>query len=150
MSNINLSVENQLRLDNDQGSKFVGGYRMYALQMIEKESLLKLTLDENLNEDELRMMLKDLKHARRKINDDYRLLIILPEELRQSNIDEKEKIDLSVYMAKLKGLRQVVLQTPEKDSANVKRLTEIYKELSIRVSVTHNSIETQKKLGLLW
>lgn len=123
---------------------------MYALQMVEKESLLKLTIDENLDEDELRIMLKDLKHTRRNITDNYRLLIILPEELRQSNIDEKEKIDLSAYMAKLTGLRQVVIQTPEKNSPNVKRLKEIYKELSIRVSVTHDSIETQKKLGLLW
>lgn len=60
--------------------------------MIEKESLLKLTIVENLDEDELRIMLKDLKHTRRNIIDNYRLLIILP----------------------------------------------------------HNSIETQKKLGLLW
>lgn len=123
---------------------------MYALQMIEKESLLKLTIEENLNEDDLRSMLKELKHTRRNITKNYRLLIILPQELRQSNIDEKEKIDLSVYMAKLKGLKQVVLQTPDKDSPNVQRLREIYSELSIRVSVTHDHIETQKKLGLLW
>jgi hypothetical protein len=123
---------------------------MYAMKMDEKESILELTIDQNLNEDELRIMLKDLKHTRRKISDSYSLLIILPEELREGNIDEREKIDLSVYMAKLTGLKQVILQTPEKNSANVERLKEIYKELSIRVSVTHNSIESQKKLGLLW
>lgn len=123
---------------------------MYALQMVEKESLLKLTIDENINEDEVRIMLRELKHVRRKITTGYRLLIILPEELRQSNIDEREKIDLSAYMAKLTGLKQVVLQTPEKNSANVKRLKQIYSELSILVNVTHNSIESQKKLGLLW
>lgn len=123
---------------------------MYAMKMDEKESILELTIDQNLNEDELRIMLKDLKHTRRKISDSYSLLIILPEELREGNIDEREKIDLSVYMAKLKGLRQVVLQTPEKNSANVERLKEIYRELSIKVSVTHNSIDSQKKLGLLW
>lgn len=123
---------------------------MYAMKMDEKESILELTIDQNLNEDELRIMLKDLKHIRRTINDNYSLLIILPEELRQGNIDEKEKIDLSVYMAKMAGLKQVVLQTPEKNSANVKLLKEIYNELSIRVSVTHNSIDSQKKLGLLW
>ncbi len=123
---------------------------MYAMKMDEKESILELTIGKNLNEDELRIMLKDLKHTRRKISNNYSLLIILPEDLREGNIDEKEKIDLSVYMAKLKGLRQVVLQTPEKNSANVERLKEIYRELSIRVSVTHNSIESQKKLGLLW
>lgn len=123
---------------------------MYAMKMDEKESILELTIDQNLNEDELRIMLKDLKHTRRKISDSYSLLIILPEELREGNIDEREKIDLSVYMAKLTGLKQVILQTPEKNSANVERLKEIYKELSIRVSVTHNSLESQKKLGLLW
>lgn len=123
---------------------------MYALQLHEQESLLKLTIDENIDEDELRMMLKDLKHTRRKIVNDYKLLIILPDELRKGNIDEKEKIDLSVYMAKLTGLREVVLQTTETNSSNVKRLKEVYKELSIKVSVTQNSIETQKKLGLLW
>jgi len=123
---------------------------MYALKMNEKESILELTIDQNLNEDELRIMLKDLKHTRRKFSDGYRLLIILPEELRQGNIDETEKIDLSVYMAKLTGLRQVVLQTPEKNSVNVERLKEIYNGLSIRVNITHNSIESQKKLDLLW
>lgn len=123
---------------------------MYALQMVEKEALLKLTIDENLNEDELRLMLNDLKQTRRKITSNYRLLIVLPEELRKSNIDEQEKIDLSVYMGKMKGLRQVVLQTPETNSENVKRLTQIYSELSIKVSVTHSSIESQKKLGLFW
>lgn len=130
--------------------QYDGRYLMYALQMMEKESILKLTIEDNLDEDTLRLMLKDLKHKRRSISDQYRLLIILPQELRQSNIDEKEKIDLSVYMAKMTGLKQVILQTPEKNSENVRRLKEIYKGLSIRVSVTHNSIETQKRLGLLW
>lgn len=123
---------------------------MYAMKMDEEQSLLELTIDNNLNEDELRVMLADLKQTRRKFSDGYRLLIILPEDLRQGNIDETEKIDLSVYMAKLTGLKQVVLQTPEEDSPNVRRLKEIYNGLSIRVSVTHNSIESQKKLGLLW
>lgn len=123
---------------------------MYAMKMDEKDSLLELTIDKNLNEDELRIMLRDLKHLRRTLSTDYKLLIVLPEELRQGNIDEKEKIDLSVYTAKLKGLKQVVLQTPDKNSQNVKLLKEIYTQLSIRVSVTHNSIESQKKLGLFW
>lgn len=128
----------------------MGDIFMYSMKMDEKESILELTIDQNLTEDELRILLKDLKHTRRKIRGTYRLLIKLPEELRQSNTDEKEKIDLSIYMAKLTGLRQVVLQTHEKNSLNVERLKEIYKDLSIRVSVTHNSIDSQKILGLLW
>lgn len=123
---------------------------MYALQIHEKESLLQLTIDKNLDEDELRILLKELKHTRRKFSDGYRLLIILPEQLRNGNVDENEKIDLSIYMAKLKGLRQVVLQTSEKNSSNVERLKDIYNDLSIRVSVTHNFIDSQKKLGLFW
>lgn len=123
---------------------------MYALQIHEKESLLKLTINENINEDELRIMLKDLKEIRKKFTNGYNLLIVLPEELRKSNIDEREKIDLSAYTAKLKGLKQVVLQTPDINSSNVERLKEIYNELSIHVSVTHNHIDSQKKLGLFW
>jgi len=123
---------------------------MYALQIHEKESLLKLTIDENIDEDELRLLLKDLKQTRKHFVSGYNLLIVLPEELRKSNIDEKEKIDLSAYTAKLRGLKQVVLQTPDMNSSNVERLKEIYNELSIRVSVTHNSIDSQKKLGLFW
>ena len=69
---------------------------------------------------------------------------------KQEEADENEKIDLSIYMAKLKGLRQVVLQTSEKNSSNVERLKDIYNDLSIRVSVTHNFIDSQKKLGLFW
>lgn len=123
---------------------------MYALKMDEKQSILELTLHNNLNEDQLRLMLKDLKYFRRQITKSYRLLIVLPEELREGNIDEREKIDLSAFMAKLKGLRQVVLQTSEKNSPHVNRLKEIYQKLSIRVSVTHDSIESQKILGSLW
>lgn len=123
---------------------------MYALKMDEKQSILELTLHNNLNEDQLRLMLKDLKYFRRQITKSYRLLIILPEELREGNIDEREKIDFSAFMAKLKGLSQVVLQTSEKNSPHVNRLKEIYQKLSIRVSVTHDSIESQKILGSLW
>ena len=121
---------------------------MYALRIDEEESLLELTVRENLDEDQLRNMLKDLKQTRRKLVKGYKLLIILPDELRQGNIDEKEKIDLSVYMAKLKGLKQVVLQTPEKNSPNINRLKEVYNDLSVRVSITHSLIESQKILGL--
>lgn len=129
--------------------KISGEVFMYAMTLDEKESILELSIENNLNEDELRNLLRDLKHFRRKITSSYKLLIILPNDLRQSNIDENEKIDFSVYMAKLKGLKQVVLQTPEKDSANVQRLKQIYNELSIRVNVTHNFLESQKRLGIL-
>ena len=119
---------------------------MYALQIFEEASLLKLTVEDNLDEDQLREMLKDLKHTRRKFNGAYRLLIVLPNMLRAGNIDEREKIDLNVFLAKLKGLKQVILQTPEKGSANVERLKQIYSGLSIKVSVTHNEFETDLRL----
>lgn len=123
---------------------------MYALQMVKEESLLELTINENLNEDQLRVLLEDIRQARRKFSNGYRLLIIFPDKLRQANIDEREKIDLSIYTARMKGLKQVVLQTPEKNSPAVKRLQELYSGLSIPVSIAHDSIESQKILGLLW
>lgn len=122
---------------------------MYAMTLNEKEALLELSIEENLNEDELKGMLIELKHFRRKIKTNYRLLIILPNNLRTGSIEEDLKIDFSAFMAKLKGLKHVVLQTPEKNSANVDRLKKIYSELSIRVNITHSFFESQKRLGIL-
>lgn len=82
---------------------------MYDMNLDEEKSVLELSIECNLTEDELRHMLRELRHFRQRIKKDYKLLVVLPDDLRPSNIDENEKIDLSVYLAKLKGLRQVVL-----------------------------------------
>ncbi len=122
---------------------------MYDMNLDEEKSVLELSIDCNLTEDELRHMLRELRHFRQRIKKDYKLLVVLPDDLRPSNIDENEKIDLSVYLAKLKGLRQVVLQTGDKNSTSVMRLKQIYSELNIKVNVTSSTYESHKKLGLI-
>lgn len=122
---------------------------MYDMNLDEEKSVLELSIECNLTEDELRHMLRELRHFRQRIKKDYKLLVVLPDDLRPSNIDENEKIDLSVYLAKLKGLRQVVLQTGDKNSASVMRLKQIYSELNIKVNVTSSTYESHKKLGLI-
>lgn len=122
---------------------------MYDMNLDEEKSVLELSIECNLTEDELRHMLRELRQFRQRIKKDYKLLVVLPDDLRPSNIDENEKIDLSVYLAKLKGLRQVVLQTGDKNSASVMRLKQIYSELNIKVNVTSSTYESHKKLGLI-
>lgn len=122
---------------------------MYAMNLDEEQSVLELSIECNLTEDELRHMLRELRHFRQRIKKDYKLLVVLPDDLRSSNIDENEKIDLSVYLAKLKGLRQVVLQTEDKNSSSLMKLKQIYSELNIKVNVTKNTYESHKKLGLI-
>lgn len=122
---------------------------MYAMNLDEEQSVLELSIERNLTEDELRHMLRELRQLRQRIKKDYKLLVVLPDDLRSSNIDENEKIDLSVYLAKLKGLRQVVLQTEDKNSSSLMKLKQIYSELNIKVNVTKNTYESHKKLGLI-
>lgn len=123
---------------------------MYALKIDENDSILELTVEDNLNEDDFRTLLRDLRHHRRQFTKGYKFLIILPPDMREGNIDEREKIDLNAYAAKLRGLKQVILQTPDRNSPHVEKLRDIYRSLSIKVCITHDHIESQKRLGVFW
>jgi hypothetical protein len=126
---------------------------MYNVQLIESDSLMKVTIRAHINISGLQKMLNEIERSREYFAEGYKLWLVLPASLRKINWCVARRIDLTIYSGKARGLKQVVIEVgqihPSIDST-VKLLYGIYRSMDIHVDLAYNVVEARKSLGLLW